>query len=84
MAAPLRIGIVGGAMVGSCVALFLKQSADLASEILVFERSAHIVPVDHDGPALASAVARFLRGRPPAGAEREGRETTFAESRPGD
>jgi esterase/lipase len=29
-------------------------------EILLFERSAHIVPVDHDGPALAQAVVRFL------------------------
>jgi carboxylesterase len=53
-------------------------------EILVFERSAHIVPVDHDGPALASAVARFLRGRGPASGSRERDETVFAESRAGD
>jgi len=26
----------------------------------IYERSAHIVPVDHDGPALAEAVVRFL------------------------
>lgn len=42
-------------------------------QLLFFERSAHIVPVDHDGPALAAAVVRFLAGRPP----RDRRKTTF-------
>ena len=32
-------------------------------ELLVLERSGHVVPVDHDGPALAAATVRFLRPR---------------------
>ncbi|MDJ0848217.1 MAG: alpha/beta fold hydrolase [Myxococcota bacterium] len=32
-------------------------------EHLILERSGHVVPVDHDGPALAEATVRFLRPR---------------------
>lgn len=41
----------------------LEIAARVASpdpEVLILERSGHVVPVDRDGPALAEAVLRFL------------------------
>ena len=32
-------------------------------EHLILERSGHVVPVDHDGAALAEATVRFLAAR---------------------
>ena len=37
MAAVRRIGIVGGAIMGSAVGLFLKRRADLKTEVTIFE-----------------------------------------------
>jgi carboxylesterase len=38
----------------------VSKVASQERKFLLFEDSAHIVPVDYDGPALAEAVAQFL------------------------
>lgn len=50
--------------------IFSSVSTALADrDLLLLERSGHVVPVDHDGPALCRAAADFLARRAAIGAD---------------